>query len=112
MTMLRWIIAAAVGVLLIYATIGGLWLRRRHNYFLARAQEYVDAESRLRLRRERLISESKNAGPSHDQSAIWREKERSMVASELEYSTEMARKYRRAAGYPWLSVEGELPEPW
>jgi hypothetical protein len=112
MTMLRWTIAVALIVLLIYGGIGVVWLRRRHNYYLARAQEYAEQVSTLRSWQQTLLSDSKKADPSHDPWFNQRENEKAQVAGELDYAAEMARKYRRAARYPWLSVEHELPEPW
>jgi hypothetical protein len=33
-------------------------------------------------------------------------------AARAVYHTSLARKYERAASYPWLAVEPDPPEPW
>lgn len=109
---LQWVIAVAVTILLIYGGIGGIWLWRRHNYFSARADEYSEKVSELQAWQQQLISESKKGDPSHDRWFTYREIRKARAAGEVEYASEMARKYRRAARFPWLSVEQELPEPW
>ncbi len=140
MTALRWMIAVAGIILLIYVGIGVMWLWRRHNYFLVRAQGYAEEVSMLSSLQQQLISGSKkdNTESRHlftqledlkaamassqehatEMASKYRrlltqlEERKAEVASSLDYAAEMVSKYRRAARYPWLSVEHELPEPW
>jgi hypothetical protein len=112
MAMLRWMVAVAVIVLLFYGGIGGVWLWRRHNYYLARAHEYDEGVYLARSHLQSLISESKRVDPRYDQWFTRRENDKADLAAEIDYAAEMASKYRHGARYPWLSIEHELPEPW
>jgi hypothetical protein len=91
MTTRRWMIAVLVFGLGMGAIVGGDQLKRRRNYFLYRARFHA-----------LTVDVWKEAGwPALDPS------DRPII----EYDAAMARKYWRAARYPWLPVEPDPPDP-
>jgi hypothetical protein len=82
-------IAVAVVGLALGGIVGGVRLARRRQAFLHRAKLYERVESAARaLERRQFL----RPGIAEDYAAI-------------------ARKYHRAARYPWLPVEPDPPEP-
>jgi hypothetical protein len=113
MTTLRWMIVVVAIIALFYVCLAGVLLWRRHRYFLERARGYDINVSMLKALQQGLIADSKKAGPFlRDRQVRYRELMMPEVAKSLDYDAEMGRKFRRAARFPWLSVEHELPEPW
>ena len=91
MTTRRWLIAVLVLGLGMGAMVGGVRLKRRRDSFLARARFHAQTEAACR-----------EAGRPAPDPSDW---------PIIEYDAAMARKYRRAARYPWLPVEPDPPDP-
>ncbi len=95
MTTRRWMIAEAILGLMMGGSVGGYRLKRRRDHFLGLAQYHgvrADGDGHF------LPSRRATGGDP---------------ASEESYARHirLARKYERAARYPWLAVELDPPEP-
>jgi hypothetical protein len=91
MTTRRWMIAVSVVGLVMGGIVGGVRLKRRHDYYLSRAQHHnTMVEIYIRKGVETL-------DPRYQRL--------------LFYHGTVARKYWHAASYPWLPVEPDPPMP-
>jgi hypothetical protein len=94
MTTRRWMIVVAV----IGSLMGGIVITQRRRVYLPSQSQY-HAERLERLRGPRVIRTNISF------SRLTRERKM------LLYHDAMARKYKLAAGHPWLPVEPDPPEP-
>jgi hypothetical protein len=86
------------------------WLKPRHDYFLSRLEYHARREEEaVRLERAytKMVEHAERAGLLGDRLR----RDREQVSQGVEYHSAMARKYRRAARYPWLPVEPDPSEP-
>jgi hypothetical protein len=108
MTTRRWLIAVAAIALLIG---GGVWLKQRRDYFLSLAQSHQREVASSTARGEALKSRlgSKSGMTIEEIMNLHRDYDRMM--DRAEHHASLARKYERAARYPWLLVEPDPPPP-
>lgn len=113
MTTRRWMVAVAVVSLLMGGAIGAVRLRRRHDYFLARSRQH-DREAAMFRSWEQSLASALEELPSSPRLPFpldrW-ERRRSIISRSLSHHAALAAKYRRAAHYPWLSIEPDPPPP-
>jgi hypothetical protein len=100
MTTWRWMVAVAVVGLLMGAAIGGVRLKQRRDLFLALGTNHAQQEAHYG--REMLIR------VEPDTHLVVQEY---VCPGHVDYHARLARKYERAARYPWLPVEPDPPEP-
>ena len=108
MTTRRWMIAVAVVGLLMGGAIGGVRLKRRHDFFLARVRQHDQEEARFRSWEQNLASAMESL-PSSPRDPFLLRWER--VRLHAAYHKELKNKYEHAARYPWLPVEPDPPMP-
>jgi hypothetical protein len=130
MTSRRWMVVVAfIGLVL-----GGVQVKRQHDHLSARFRTHARMEEFLRRANAFMREAERREGPYHgidrpvrgyepigSASSIEHERmdtlrmqrHRNPVAWSrmVDYHAEMARKYGRAASYPWLVVEPDPPEP-
>ena len=131
MTTRRWMVAVAVMGLLMGGVVGGVRLKRRHDYFLNLVEFHVQLErqyvpwecaARNSLQQSDLtlnFLEAARHAESNDGVELgilrpaveWERQSATRFAQAIAYHAAMARKYRHAARYPWLPVEPDPPEP-
>ncbi len=131
MTTRRWMVAVAVMGLLMGGVVGGVRLKRRHDYFLNLVEFHLQLErqyvpweraARNSLQQSDLtlnFLEAARHAESNDGVELgilrpaveWERQSATRFAQAIAYHAAMARKYRRAARYPWLPVEPDPPEP-
>ncbi len=108
MTTRRWMVVVAVVAL---AISGGLRLKQRRDYFLSLArsheQKMPSSTAEGKAWKSRFGSTSRIS--SEEIMLLGRDFDRLM--NRADYHASLARKYRRAARFPWLSVEPDPPEP-
>lgn len=112
MTMRRWIVTVLVAGLLLGGIVGSYRLKRRRDSFLAHLRYHVQTVN-VWERQERTVRHLAQLG-EEDNEPDFAEHERftaGQIARRVAYHAAMARKYRRAARYPWLPVEPDPPEP-
>ena len=97
MTTRRWMVVVAAVGLLMGGAIVGYRLKQWHSFFVARAQHHARMEAAFSSFGGTLSAHSKHI--------------RASVSENLGYHVAMARKYRHAARFPWLSVAPDPPEP-
>jgi hypothetical protein len=101
MTTRRWMVAVAVVALLLGTAVIGHRLKRRHDYFLSRAQYHVSGEAGARAGADReLAFMMARKYPPDRVKDIMAQAQRAIA-----YHAFLAHEYHRAARYPWL------PEP-
>jgi hypothetical protein len=108
MTTRRWMIAVAVVGLFMGGEIGGVRLKRRHDYFLTRAREHEEAMTKFRSWEQNLTSAMESL-PSSPRDPFLLRWER--VRSHAAYHEKLKNKYEHAARYPWLPNEPDPPMP-
>ncbi len=97
MTTRRWMAVVAVVGLLMGLAIVGYRLKQWHSYFVARAVHHRSMEVVFKSFGGTLLANSNRI--------------RASVSENLGYHVAMARKYRHAARFPWLSIAPDPPEP-
>jgi hypothetical protein len=97
MTTRRWMVAIAAVGLMMGISIVGYRLKQRHSYFVIRARHHAEVEAMFRSWARTSSARSRHILAS--------------ISRNLDYHADMARKYRQAARYPWLSVELDPEEP-
>jgi hypothetical protein len=111
MTTRRWMIVVAIIGLITGGTIEGMRLKRRHDYaFLSRLEYYARKEDEAvgwERTYRKLVEREERAGSRCDDLR----RHLDQISQGVEYYSALARKYRRAAHYPWLPVEPDPPEP-
>jgi hypothetical protein len=128
MTTRRWMVIVVIVGVVMGAIVGGVRLKRRHSYFLARVQSHAEREDDCRERKRLFDALEWNSAAEIE----WKTKDkqggspevarakrtRALVHDHKEratrgiaYHAAMAQKYRYAARYPWFPVEPDPPEP-
>jgi hypothetical protein len=110
MTTRHWIIAVAVAVIGLMIG-GGVLLKHRRDYFLLLAQSHQKEAASSTARGEALKSRfGRTSGMSNEEiMQLYGNHDR--MRDRADHHAAMARKYLRAARYPWLLVEPDPPEP-
>jgi hypothetical protein len=90
-------IAVAVVGFLIGGAISGVRLKRRHDYFAARAEHHARIEAVFSSWGKTSLTRSRSI--------------QAELSRNRDYHAAMAHKYRHAARYPWLPVEPDQEEP-
>jgi hypothetical protein len=134
MTTRRWMLVVGVFALAIGGTIEGVRLKRRHDEFVAKCEHHTERKQFLEMleRYGDVFARGYSLGPFDEDilereqksfQPVWssaEEKEAFLASKQqflqgitprLAYHATMARKYERAARYPWLPVEPDPPEP-
>jgi hypothetical protein len=108
MTMLRGVIAvAAIGLII----GGGVVLKQRRDYFLSLAQSHEKEVGSSAARGNALKSRfGGTSGETVEEITRLRGAYDRMM-DRADHHASLARKYERAARYPWLPVEPDPPEP-
>jgi hypothetical protein len=108
MTTRRWMVAVAVIGLMIG---GGVLLKQRRDYFLSLAQSHQKeaASSTLRGAAYKWRLGGTSGMTVEEIMRLHRVYDRMM--DRADHHASLARKYERAARYPWLPVESDPPEP-
>jgi hypothetical protein len=109
MTTRRWMVAVAL-VSIPLSGYKSRQLKQRHDYFLSRLEYHARREDEAVgwERTDRIMVErEKRAGSRCDDLR----RHLDQISQGVEYYSALARKYRRAARYPWLLVEPDPPEP-
>jgi hypothetical protein len=88
-------------VALAAVSVWGLKLWRLSTDYATRARRHQAAEALYRLAAVELSSSP----------ALYEQTPGSIPLSTADYHAAMARKYERAAPFPWLTVEPDPPEP-
>ena len=111
MTTRRWMIAVAmVGIVLGIVLGGGVWLKQRRDYFLSMARSHQKEVASSTAEGKALRSRFGTSGMSNEEIMhLYRDFDRMM--DRADHHAAMARKFERAARYPWLPVESDPPEP-
>lgn len=112
MTTRRWVAAVAVIGLMIGLMIGGgVRLKQRGDYLLSLARSHQKEVASSTARGEALKSRLGGTSGMSDEEImhLYRTYERMM--DRADHHAAMARKYERAARYPWLPVAPDPPEP-
>ncbi len=102
----------AVAVAVIGLMIGGgVLLKQRRDYFLLLAQSHQKEAASSTARGEALKSRfGRTSGMSNEEiMQLYGNHDR--MRDRADHHAAMARKYQRAARYPWLMVEPDPPEP-
>jgi hypothetical protein len=107
MTTRRWMLAVAAIELMIG---GGVLLKQRRDYFLSLAQSHRKEVASSTARVKSLMSRSGTAGLAIEEvMRLHHDYDRMM--DRADHHASLARKYERAARYPWLPVEADPPPP-
>ena len=108
MTTRRWMIAVAVVGLVIG---GGVWLKQRRDYFLSLAQSHQKEVASSTARGEALKSRLGCTSGMTIEEIMHLHGDYDRMMDRADHHASLARKYERAARYPWLLVEPDPPEP-
>lgn len=123
MTTQRWMVAVSILALTMGGATGAVRLYRRHQnlYFRFKLHDVVAATlargnpSMDMVDSFRVFTGIENGRPvDRAPTEAEKEEERQRMARLLrviDYHSQLARKYERAARYPWLPVEPDPPEP-
>jgi hypothetical protein len=111
MTTRRWIVAVAAIGLVILMIGGVVVLKQRRDYFLTLVQSHQNEVDSSTARGKALKSrfEGTSEMTTEEIMRLYRDYDRMMTRAE--HHASLARKYERAARYPWLPVERDPPEP-
>ena len=102
MTTRRWMVVVAVVGWLMATACGGYRLKQRRDHFLSQARLHEQNAATLMQ-----VYETNRILRTH-----WTRDDYLSTLSRISgYHAAMARKYERAARYPWLPVEPDPPEP-
>jgi hypothetical protein len=108
MTTRRWmILVVAIGLLI----GGGVQLKRRRDYFLSLAQSHQNEVDSSTARANALKWRFGDTSGMTDQEIISLSRSYDRMMDRADHHASLARKYERAARYPWLPVEPDQPEP-
>ena len=114
MTTRRWMAAVGVIGLVMGGIVGGIRLKRRHEYFLSQARYFSAMEIACQERKVIFVRHLKY--PYYLLEGTERERSRLLKAIArpdqlIPYYAAMARKYRHAIHYPWLPVQPDPSPP-
>ena len=108
MTMRRWMIAvAAIGLMI----GGGVRLKQRRDYFLSLAQSHQMEVASSTARGEALKSRFGHTSGMTTEEIMHLHGDYDRMMDRADHHASLARKYERAARYPWLPVEPDPPPP-
>jgi hypothetical protein len=108
MTTRRWMVAVVMIGLMIG---GGVWLKQRRHYFLSLAQSHQKEVASSTARGQALKSRLSTTSGMSDEDIMHLYRDYTRMMDRADHHAAMARKYERAARYPWLLVEPDPPEP-
>jgi hypothetical protein len=132
MTMRRWMVSVTIVALVMVAAIGGARFKRCRDSLVVHAQfnahlkiafmsqeanyrKFLEAHERIQKAGEYLHRMSGSDGRAHPNQLVpLLDEQRRIVAGlvrKISYHESLARRYERAARYPWLPVEPDPPEP-
>ena len=112
MTTRRWLVAVAAIVLLIGLLIGGgRLLKQRRDYFLLLAQSHQKEVTSSTARGEALKSRFGGTSGMAIEEIMRLHRDYDRMMDRADHHASLARKYERAACYPWLPVESDPPPP-
>jgi hypothetical protein len=109
MTTRRWMIAVAVVALSMGGIVEFVRLKRRSDDLTVRAQDHARRASFYHLYTPGVDEHLRATLEPQERSAV--EDRKTRLLGVIAYHEAMARKYDRAARYPWLPVEPDPPEP-
>jgi hypothetical protein len=109
MTTRRWMVAVAVVGLLMGGAIGIVRLKRRSDDFTVRSQNHARQASLYNLYTPGVDEHLRATVEPEMRSVL--ENRKAYLLGAFAYHDAMTGKYLRAARYPWLPVEPDLPEP-
>ena len=104
----RWIIAVAAIGLIIGA---GVLLKQRRDYFLALVQSHQKEVASSTARGNALKSRFGGTSGMTLEEITRLHDDYGRMMDRADHHASLARKYERAARYPWLLVEPDPPEP-
>ena len=104
----RWIIAVAATGLMIG---GGVLLKQRRDDFLSLAQSHQMEVASSTARGEALKSRFGGTSGMAIEEIMRLHRVYDRMMDRADHHASLARKYERAARYPWLPVEPDPPEP-
>ena len=108
MTTRRWMIAvAAIGLMI----GGGVVLKQRRDYFLSLAQSHQKEVASSTARGNALKSRFGGTLGMTVEEITRLHGDYDRMMDRADHHASLARKYERAARYPWLLVEPDRPEP-
>ena len=108
MTTRRWMIAvAAIGLMI----GGGVWLEQRRDYFLTLARSHQKEVATSTARGKALKSRFGGTSGMTNEEIMHIHRDYDRMMDRADHHASLARKYEHAAGYPWLLVEPDPPEP-
>jgi hypothetical protein len=112
MTTRRWMVVVAVVAMALGGYFYAVTLKRSRDNYLEMARLYSGFEAYAREILARgelpyLHIEREDGRHSPEDQRDFRE----AMLREIDHYAALARKYERAARYPWLPVEPDLPEP-
>ena len=90
---------------------GGVWLKRRRDYFLLLAQSHQNEVASSRTRGEALKSRFGATPGMSNEEIMDLYRKHNQTIDRADHHAAMAEKYRHAARYPWLPVAPDPPEP-
>jgi hypothetical protein len=98
---------AAIGLM-----IGsGVWLKQRRDYFLSLAQSHQKEVASSTARGKALKSRFGSTSGMSNEEIMHLYRADDLMMDRADHHAAMARKYERAARYPWLPVAPDPPEP-
>jgi hypothetical protein len=98
---------AAIGLM-----IGGLvLLKQRRDYFLSLVQSHQQELDSSAARGQALKSRFGRASGMTTEEIMHLHNDYDRMMERADHHASLARKYERAARYPWLSVEPDPPDP-
>ena len=108
MTMRWWMVAvAAIGLMI----GGGVLLKQRRDYFRSLAQSHQKEVDSSTARGKALKSRFGRTSGMTTEEIMHLHGDYDRMMDRADHHASLARKYERAARYPWLPVEPDPPEP-